>query len=44
MKSNFFYSVAAPIDLISFLCYKTNELKKKNLESTREHVNSSEAA
>jgi len=43
MKSNFFYFVAALIDLISVFCYTTNELKKKS-ESTGEHVNISEAA
>jgi hypothetical protein len=31
MKSNFFYLVAALIDLISFFCYKNNKLKKSEL-------------
>jgi len=43
MKSNFFYFVAALTDLITFFCYKINELKK-TLESTRELVNTSQAA
>jgi hypothetical protein len=41
MKSNFFYLVAALVDLISFFCYKTN--KHKISESNGTLVNTSVA-